>query len=171
MVLPERNLGPPQQAEGVPIQETGTTPELTSVVDHIRQGVDTTSAPSPLDYAARGWRIFPCHTIERGHWTCEKGIDCQSPGKHPRTRNGVLDASNDQSMIRAWVSRWGDKINWAVATGHESGIIALDVDPRNGGFQSLNEYEENRQDGALPYTCKQVPEVAASTCSLTTRRT
>ncbi|KKM65733.1 hypothetical protein LCGC14_1488270, partial [marine sediment metagenome] len=45
-----------------------------------------------LDYAARGWPVAPVHSTHKGRCTCCQP-DCSSPGKHPRTRNGVKDAS------------------------------------------------------------------------------
>jgi hypothetical protein len=150
----DNNARQPQELEGAPAQQTGAPPELTSPVDdHIRQGVDTTPAPSPLDYAARAWKIFPCHSIQRGRCTCSKGMECESPGKHPRTLHGVDDASSDLGDIRAWMSRWPDA-NWAVATGHVNGFIVIDIDPRHNGFTSMNQYEENRPDGPLPVTLR-----------------
>jgi Bifunctional DNA primase/polymerase, N-terminal len=92
----------------------------------------------------RGWKIFPCHSIQRGHCTCSKGIECESPGKHPLTKNGVDDASADHATIQAWQARWPDA-NWAVATGR--GIIVIDIDPRHNGFTSMHQYEEDRPNG------------------------
>lgn len=31
---------------------------------------------------------------------------------------------------------WPHEINWALATGHESGVVVVDVDPRNGGDET-----------------------------------
>jgi hypothetical protein len=91
-----------------------------------------------------GWRVFPCHSINDGICTCRKGAKCKSPGKHPRTPNGVNDATTDLNTIRQWAERWPDA-NWAIATGHElpgGGYLAVvDVDPRNGGNDDLSELE------------------------------
>ena len=108
---------------------------------------------SPAEYVARGWKIFPCHSIQRGRCTCSKGIDCESPGKHPHTHSGFKDASSDLSVIRAWESRW-PQANWAVATGRESAMVVIDIDPRNGGFDSIDDLEENRPEGPLPDTLR-----------------
>ena len=106
---------------------------------------------SPEKYAERGWQIFPCHGISRGRCTCSKGIDCTSPGKHPRTHNGVKDASSDVGTVQAWMRRWPDS-NWAVACGQVSGLLVIDIDPRKNGFGSIEQLEQNRQDGPLPTT-------------------
>lgn len=109
---------------------------------------------SPYDYITHyGWQIFPCHSIQRGQCTCPKGINCQSPGKHPLTQNGFKDATASQETIRAWLARW-PWCNWALATGRANGVVVIDIDPRNGGFDSIEEYEQNRQDGPLPETLR-----------------
>ena len=65
----------------------------------------------------RGWHILPCHSIRDGACTC--GKDCDSPGKHPMTRNGLKDARCDPEWARAV---WEDTpwANIAVRTGPES---------------------------------------------------
>ncbi len=86
---------------------------------------------------ARGWKLFPCHSIERGKCTCPKGADCTSAGKHPRTVNGVKDASADVETIAMWRDVYPDA-NWAVACGADSGVMVVDVDRRHDGFDSLD---------------------------------
>ncbi len=96
-----------------------------------------------LDYALEhGWPVFPCHRIVRGACSCPLGASCRSPGKHPRTKNGVKDATTDRLVIEAWNGRWPDAINWAVATGGENGPNVVDVDARKNGFGSLKEWGE-----------------------------
>lgn len=51
-------------------------------------------------YAQRGWRVLPLHTVTKGMCSC--GTTCSSPGKHPRTRNGLKDATTDLTAIDAW---------------------------------------------------------------------
>lgn len=86
-----------------------------------------------LALAARGFRVFPCHTprvTPSGvHCSCARA-DCESIGKHPRTPKGLLDSSVDEQVIRAWWKKWPDA-NVAVRTG--DGLVVLDVDPRKGG--------------------------------------
>ena len=53
-----------------------------------------------LDYAARGWSVFPLHGISvEEKCTCGKS-DCASPGKHPRTRTGLKESTIDE--IKIW---------------------------------------------------------------------
>jgi Bifunctional DNA primase/polymerase, N-terminal/DnaB-like helicase C terminal domain len=81
-----------------------------------------------LAYAARGWPVVPCHSIRRGACSCGKA-DCCSPGKHPRTQNGLAEATSSAEQIRSWWGRWPDA-NIAVRC---DSLFVLDVDPRHGG--------------------------------------
>jgi hypothetical protein len=99
-----------------------------------------------LTYAARGWNVFPCHSVIDGRCTCGER-DCDKPGKHPRTAHGFKDATTDASVIRAWWERWPEA-NVAIATGQCSGLAVLDVDDYAGGDDELRELE--RVHGALP---------------------
>ena len=68
-----------------------------------------------LAYAARGWQVIPLHgcahpahtPLAQGRCTCG-APDCARPGKHPRTRGGVHDATTDAAIIRAWWTQWPD---------------------------------------------------------------
>jgi len=97
------------------------------MIDSIAVAVGTREAA--LDYAARGWRVLPLHGIEPdGSCTCGRA-DCPSPGKHPRTRHGMRDATTDLETIRDWWDRWPDA-NVGIATGR--GLMVLDVDGEEG---------------------------------------
>lgn len=104
-----------------------------------------------IEYAQRGWRVFPLHGAKKGRCTCGKA-DCTDQGKHPRTAHGLKDATIDPAIVTGWWKRWPDA-NLGIATGSESGLVVLDVDPRHGGDASLSEMEQ--QYGKLPET----PEV------------
>ena len=85
---------------------------------------------------------------DRDKYPCHQSV-CDSVGKHPRTKNGVHDASTEGVKIRRWWETWVDT-NIGVATGKESGIFALDVDPRRGGAKALASLEAKY--GKLPET-------------------
>lgn len=113
-----------------------------------------TPLPSALDYAARGLAVLPLHRpAERNSrriCSCGKA-DCASPAKHPvgkLTSRGLLDASRDPQVIASWFD--GGDWNIGIATGRPSGIVALDIDPRHAGDETLADLE--RQHGALPAT-------------------
>ncbi len=84
-----------------------------------------------LLYAGLGWRVFPLHSMRDGACSCGDAA-CPSPAKHPRTRRGCKDATTDERRIRAWWRQWPDA-NVAVATGRDSGLMVIDVDPRHNG--------------------------------------
>ena len=73
---------------------------------------------------------MPMHTPENGGCSCSAD-DCGSAGKHPSTSHGVNDATMDSDLIRGWWQRW-PRANVGFATGAASGLVVLDVDPRNG---------------------------------------
>lgn len=106
---------------------------------------------SPVDYVARGWPIFPCHSINRGRCTCKKGLDCDNPGKHPLTENGFYNASSDINMINMWLAKW-PWANWALRTGPETGISVIDIDPRHSGYDSFSQLQQSR--GPMPDTLR-----------------
>jgi putative DNA primase/helicase len=102
------------------------------------------TAPSPpdllkaaLDYANRGIPVLPVYPIRDGKCSCP-APDCRSPGKHPiptLVPTGLKEATTDEATIRRWWGVWPDA-NIGGALGRNVGLV-LDVDPRNGGEESL----------------------------------
>jgi putative DNA primase/helicase len=72
---------------------------------------------------------------------------CSSVAKHPRTKHGHRDATTDPEQIAMW---WNGKplANVGVRTG--GFLVVLDVDPRNGGDETLRRLLA--EHGALPAT-------------------
>ena len=101
-----------------------------------------------LRYARRGYLVLPVHTIVGSKCSCGDAA-CSSPGKHPRTRHGIKDATASKSQIKAWFSRWSHA-NIGIAAGSASGILVLDIDPRNGGDETFKRLEVEL--GPLPET-------------------
>jgi hypothetical protein len=82
-----------------------------------------------LEYAARGWAVFPC----------------KPRGKRPLCPHGLKDATTDEAQIRAWWERWPDA-NIGYPTGNR---VVLDVDGAEGE-NSLADLQ--RANGRLPQT-------------------
>ena len=95
-----------------------------------------------LFYASLGWLVLPLYSFLGNGAGCScNNLSCRSPGKHPRTAHGVRDASKDPQQVRAWWREWPDA-NIGIATGATSGIVVLDIDPRNGGDESYAKLQE-----------------------------
>lgn len=112
-----------------------------------------------LYYASKfGWHIFPLHSIRDGKCSCRKqSCDKNNQGKHPRIKkrdggSGVDDATTDEKQIRIWWTSWPDA-NIGLACGR-SGLVVLDIDPRNDGDNTLSALEAKH--GALASTPRQL---------------
>lgn len=102
-----------------------------------------------LKYASQGWAVIPVHVAAKnpatGEVACSCGnSNCSAPGKHPVPLNGLHGCSTDEGVIRQW---WSDMplANVAVVCGEISGIVVLDIDPRNGGLDSLKKLQKGPQ--------------------------
>jgi hypothetical protein len=104
-----------------------------------------------LQYAARGWKIIPLHSIRNGQCTCRKQAECDAPGKHPRIKTGKGHcefASCDPAQVEQWWRKWPDA-NVGAATGQASGFVVIDLDGAEGVAKLV---ELVRQHGKLPVT-------------------
>lgn len=105
-----------------------------------------------LRYAEAGLPVIPLHTIDHeGGCTCgRKG--CVSPGKHPKTKNGLKDATTDVEQIKKWWPK-GSALpsNIGVLTGGKVGLVVVDIDGSEG-FEALGaERVEDLQAEAIPH--------------------
>lgn len=75
-----------------------------------------------LSYAESGFAVFPL----------------APHSKIPAIRggSGVKEATKDSATIKAWWRRFPDA-NVGIACGEPSGIVVIDVDPRNGGSETI----------------------------------
>ncbi len=80
-----------------------------------------------LAYAELGWAVFPL-----AENTKVPAISKWCGGK------GVYDATTDATVIRTWAKQY-PHANVGVACGQVSGMVVIDVDPRNGGHVALAE--------------------------------
>ena len=94
------------------------------------------------DYMHYGWHVVPIHGVmvsRYGEMKCTCGRDdCSSPGKHPTTPNGLKNATTRKDWIEAWWKKW-PYANIGIVTGQVSGIVVVDIDPRHGGNDSLDD--------------------------------
>jgi hypothetical protein len=103
-----------------------------------------------LDCASRGWPVFPVWWVEDGRCACGKA-DCRHLGKHPLgllVPIGRNSATTHQEVIKVWRGEYS-KANIGIATGKESGLVVVEVDPRHGGNESKKKLELL---GNFPYT-------------------
>lgn len=106
--------------------------------------------PVAISYASRGWRVLVLWWVRDGVCACPSGVDCANPGKHPlpdACPKGCHSATTDAALLTEWLTRWPDA-HIGVATGMESGLWVLDVDPRHGGDATLEALE--CRHGRLP---------------------
>jgi bifunctional DNA primase/polymerase-like protein/uncharacterized protein DUF5906/CHC2-type zinc finger protein len=103
-----------------------------------------------LQYAKQGWAVLPLHSAANGKCSCHKE-SCRTPGKHPRTINGVNDATKEESTIREWWTQWPDA-NIGLATGKVSGRVVLDIDVKKGKQGDVSLQNLVKQHQALPET-------------------
>jgi len=100
-------------------------------------------------YIKNNLAVFPAHfPLSQTRCTCNQN-PCGSIGKHPRTLNGLKNATTDSNTIQDWIKQY-HQFNICIATGAISNIFVLDIDPDNGGRKSLKLLE--LKFGELPIT-------------------
>jgi hypothetical protein len=103
--------------------------------------VSTTENPllqAALDYAERGWHIFPADPATKG----------------PLVDNGFYDASIDPAVITAWWTEWPCAMI-GMRCGPESGVWLLDLDVDDGkGINGVEQFFDLAAGRLLPETIK-----------------
>jgi len=85
-----------------------------------------------LEYAAKGWKVFPLHGIKNdGECTCGRTA-CTDAGKHPITANGLKDASSDPAIIEQLFKGADERCNIGIVTGKASQMTVIDIDVGSG---------------------------------------
>lgn len=99
-------------------------------------------------YVAQGWAIIPIHVLINGQCSCMRGPQiCEvgkDAGKHPVQAGWNTAASwvrSEAGVLRHWGDPRGIPYSIGLVCGEASGVWLLDVDPRNGGFESLERLE------------------------------
>lgn len=96
--------------------------------------------PNAIDYLEAGLRLIPIHPITNGKCSCGNE-NCQASGKHPLRSNWQNQRLVDSATLD---DVWRDVykcngLGFALDQDH----IVLDVDPRNGGTESLAELQKD----------------------------
>lgn len=97
--------------------------------------------PAARWWASKGIPVFPLHNpvlTPMLEWACScERQDCHSPAKHPRTNNGLHDASTDPATITAWWERWPEA-NIGLRTGVTFDLLDIDGP---AGFEVLEQIQ------------------------------
>lgn len=122
-----------------PIGERGGKKNLTLPPDETR--INTEEKEPDLAQFALGWArlgvpVFPLHSVFDGICSCPEGSECKSKGKHPMTARGLKNATTDETTICRWWAKH-PHANIGGVTGGALRLLAVDVDPKNGGDANL----------------------------------
>ena len=105
-------------------------------------------------YSLHGWKLLPCYGITEGRCTCNSTH--QEPkdiGKHPRISEWNKNATDDLQTVQQW---WEEDPEGNIGVHcKESGFLVIDIDPRSGGPESFEKFEE-LVEGALPPTVEAI---------------
>ena len=119
----------------------------------INQQALSKNGEAALQYAALGWHVIPLWWADGEacacpDLNCRKGIKGKSPAKHPIGKiasHGQHSATTNADVIRRW---WAQYPNANVGIYlQQSGLCAVDIDPRNGGSETIEDIE--REHGPL----------------------
>ena len=103
-------------------------------------------------YAGLGWKILPCHGMDdSGRCTCNQPHgEPKDVGKHPAIGEWNVKATDDKSVLDIW---WAKNPNYNVGVFCQpSGFFVIDIDPRSGGLESFEKFDEDIAPGSLPKT-------------------
>jgi putative DNA primase/helicase len=105
-------------------------------------------------YSSKGWRVLPCHGIVDGRCTCSGTHDePKDVGKHPSIGQWNIFASTDSNQVATW---WNSNEEQNVGVfAQPSGFFVIDIDPRSGGENSYEKFEE-LVNGSLPPTVEAI---------------
>ena len=78
-----------------------------------------------IAYARHGIPVLPVHTAVGGVCSCRRS-GCDRPGKHPRLRHGLTEATTDPVRLEMWWARWPDA-NIGLRTGIVMDVADIDT--------------------------------------------
>lgn len=97
-----------------------------------------------LQLAGLGWHVFPVAPGSK-----LPAVPAREGGR------GVNDATADPAQIEAWAKRH-PRANVGVACGRPSGITVIDIDPKNGGNETVA-FRKSRQQDFIPTVLSRTP--------------
>src|SRR5271166_6578860 len=121
-----------------PSPRTRAAPSVPGDRAQVRPAPDTSAWAKSL--MTLGFKVVPLAPAKHG-------VD--RSGKNPVTEHGVYDATNDFAAFKRLVGSATD-FNIGVATGSASGVVVIDIDPRNGGREEF--VNLTKRFGLLPVT-------------------
>jgi hypothetical protein len=145
---------------------SGNSSEGNDPVNRVDEGINMNATTEVSDvksqalaYAGIGWKIFPVFGFNPDG-TCACGEDPSivegsrcTPGKHPAISSWNSSATSDATIVEQW---WNENPLYNIGVVcNQSGLVAIDVDPRNGGLDSLEFLEANLGIG-FPTTPKSI---------------
>jgi putative DNA primase/helicase len=148
-----------QESNGIP--GIPSFPRRSSILTQEEDARRSELCKAAAEYAGYGWRVIPVRWItDDGDCSCDRGPNCQSPGKHPVHDAWQNVGTCNPTDVASWWrpeppegvphTEWFPFASIGVVTGPGSGVFVLDVDTYAGGDNTLRAYE--RRHGELPDT-------------------
>ena len=110
--------------------------------------------PAATWYAKNGWQLLPCYGIVGGRCTCNgTHTEPKDVGKHPSLPEWNKFATNEPDTVSKWWEK-DPQMNIGVMC-KSSGFFVIDIDPRSGGPDSFEKFEQ-LVEGALPPTVEAI---------------
>lgn len=110
-----------------------------------------TKAALAAEYAAAGVPVVPVHGKRSGICTCGKH-SCRRLGRHPRTENGVADATTDPHKIEKFWKKWPNA-RIGMVMGPPADVVALKTRGKKGR-RALKELIWNNEELPLTVTVR-----------------
>jgi Bifunctional DNA primase/polymerase, N-terminal len=125
-----------------------------------------------LAYANWGFRVLPLHHPVPAHvrtgqsaLRCSCGDPgCGPIGKHPRTRNGLHDATRNPAQIAAWWRRW-PQANIGLVTGELADVLDVDGPAGRAALRRWATQHDLELEGPLVRTGSGWHYYLAATCA------
>lgn len=96
--------------------------------------------PNAIDYLDASLRLIRLQKVVAGKCDCGNE-NCEAVGKHPAIKNWQIQPLiSDATLQEVWIATYkATGLGWALDEDH----IVVDVDPRNGGDESLKELQKD----------------------------